>query len=276
MWALVVEMLMSPLADTHPRAGALLGLVVLSILLSGIGYMANAKVVRRMVLPVAAVWMVARIMEAFGDRSKPYANLSPVVGLIFSCSVLWAIFGHFRSRSGNPRSAIAECFISYLVIATAFSQVYWILNRYVDHAFNQVIPSAQSGTFLYFSMITVTSVGYGGIVPVNPYVRNVAAFESMSGIFFVAVVVARLVSSYSQKPAERSGFMAHEANRSTGGIPGATADVPPRRSTFFLPLSQIRQTSYATFVVCDVRLRHQIRLGYSQSYDFRPSKSWCK
>ena len=54
----------------------------------------------------------------------------------------------------------------------------------------------KSGTLLYFSMITLSSVGYGGIVPVNPYVRLTAALESMIGIFYIAVVVARLVSSY--------------------------------------------------------------------------------
>jgi hypothetical protein len=40
MWVLVVEMLASPLADTHPRAGALLGLAVLSIVVAGIRYVA--------------------------------------------------------------------------------------------------------------------------------------------------------------------------------------------------------------------------------------------
>jgi len=210
MWALIVEMLASPLADTHPRAGVLLGLAVLSIVLSGIGSMANATIVRRIVLPVAAVWMITRIIEAFGDRSKPYANLSPVVGLVFSCSILWAIFDHFHSRSHNPRSAIAEAFIGYLVIATAYSQVYWILNRFVDRAFNQAIPATQNGTLLYFSMVTLTSVGYGGIVPIDPYVRMIAALESMSGIFFVAVVVARLVSSYGPKPAQEDRALADE------------------------------------------------------------------
>jgi voltage-gated potassium channel len=198
MWALVAEMLASPLADTHPRAGALLGLGVLLMVLSAVRYIANRTLVRRTVLPVAAIWMITRIIEAFGDRSKPDANLSPMVGLVFSCSLLWAIFDHFHSRSHHLRNAIAEAFVTYLVIATAFSQVYWILNRFVAHAFNQVIPYTQSGTFLYFSIVTLTSVGYGGIVPVNPYVRMVAAFESMSGIFFIAVVVARLVSSYNQ------------------------------------------------------------------------------
>jgi hypothetical protein len=203
MWALIAEMLASPLADTHPRVGATLGLGVLLMILAALGYMANRTIVRRTVLPIALLWMITRIMEAFGNRREFYANLSPVVGLALSCSILWAIFDDFKAGFRNPRNAIAEAFISYLVIATAYSQLYWILNRSVDHAFNEAISSAQHGTFLYFSMVTLTSVGYGGIAPLNPYVRIVAALESMCGIFFVAVVVARLVSSYSPRTAQR-------------------------------------------------------------------------
>ena len=160
-----------------------------------------------------SVWMVTRIIEAFADRSKPYANLSPIVGLAFSCTILWAIFAQFRTPSHNSRSVISQAFISYLIIATAYSQAYWILNRFVDHAFNQVIPYTQNGTLLYFSMVTLTSVGYGGIVPVNPYVRNVAALESMSGIFFVAVVMARLVSAHTPRFTARARPLSHETNR---------------------------------------------------------------
>src|SRR5579863_10031236 len=199
MCTLVAEILASPLVDTHPKVGAVFGLAVLLMVLAGIGHMANRGVVRHVVLPVAGLWMITRLFEAFCNRSETYANLSPVVGLVFSCSILWAILDHFRSDFRGPRGAIAEAFIGYMVIATAFSQVYWILNRFVDHAFNQAIPFTQNGTFLYFSMVTLTSVGYGGIAPLNPYVRMVAALESMSGIFFVAVVVARLVSSYRPK-----------------------------------------------------------------------------
>lgn len=210
MCALVAETLASPLADTHPRVGALFGLAVLLMVLAGIGHMANRRIVRRIVLPVAALWMITRIVEAFGNRHEAYANLSPVVGLVFSCSILWAILDHFRCDFRSPRGAISEAFIGYLVIATAFSQVYWILNRFLDQPFNQAITSTQNGTFLYFSMVTLTSVGYGGIVPLNPYVRMVAALESMSGIFFVAVIVARLVSSYRPRPAARNRLLTRE------------------------------------------------------------------
>ncbi len=216
MCALVAEMLASPLADTHPRVGALFGLAVLAMVLAGIGHMANRSIVGRIVLPVAALWMITRLVEAFGNRREAYANLSPVVGLVFSCSILWAILDHFRSDFRGPRGAISEAFIGYLVIATAFSQVYWILNHFVDHAFNQTITSAKNGTFLYFSMVTLTSVGYGGIVPLNPYVRMVAALESMSGIFFVAVVVARLVSSYRPKESSRPRHLTRQQSALTG------------------------------------------------------------
>ena len=224
MWALVAEMLASPIADSHPRVGALLGFAVLLMVLAGIGHFANRSVVRRVVLPVAAIWMMTRVIEAFANPYETYANLSPVVGLVFSCSILWAIFDHFHSEFRTPRNAIAEAFISYLVLATAYSQLYWILNRFVDHAFNQTIPSRQAGTFLYFSMVTLTSVGYGGIAPLNPYVRIVAALESMSGIFFVAVVVARLVSSYRPKAArpDEADASGMESNRECGRVEAVT------------------------------------------------------
>jgi hypothetical protein len=218
MWALVAEMLASPLADSHPRVGALLGFAVLLMVLAGIGDLANRLVVRRVVLPVAGIWTVTRIIEAFGNPHEPYAHLSPAVGLAFSCSVLWAMFDYFRSDFNNPRNAISKAFIAYLVIATAYSQLYWILNHFVDNAFNQTIPSTQIGTFLYFSMITLTSVGYGGIAPLNPFLRIVAALESMSGIFFVAVVVARLVSSYRPQGAPQGPSPAEEAEASAQAL----------------------------------------------------------
>lgn len=200
MWVLILEMLASPYADYHRHVGAVLGLIVLCTLIVGIRTVGNMHVIRYAVLPAAGVWMVARAFEAFGDSQHFYAQLAPVAGLALSCSILWAIFHHFNSVPEVPRSAIAEAFIAYLVIATAFSQVYWILNRVLDHPFNQLIPTSQSGTLLYFSMMTLSGVGYGGILPINPYLRIVASLETMSGIFFVAVVVARLVSSYRPTP----------------------------------------------------------------------------
>lgn len=195
MWVLIGEVLASPVADQNPRAGAFLAILIFLAVLAAASFMANRRIVRQVVIPIACVWLVARVLEEFGNPRYAYAHLAPIAGLALSISALWAIVER-NSAPTMPRSAIAEAFISYLIIATAFSQLYWILSRLVDNPFNQPIQASQSGTLMYFSMVTLTSVGYGYIAPVNPYVRMVAALESMCGIFYVAVVVARLVSSY--------------------------------------------------------------------------------
>lgn len=119
-----------------------------------------------------------------------------MTGLALSCAILGAIFDRARTVPRSSRAAIAEALVGYLLIATAFAQLYWVLGQVLEKPFNQAIPASQISTLLYFSMITMSTVGYGFIAPVNPYVRMVAAFESVTGIFYIAVVVARLVSSY--------------------------------------------------------------------------------
>jgi hypothetical protein len=196
MLGFVAQMLASPLADGHPLIGGLLALTLMVQIIAGASYMANRRIVRFVAIPVAGIWLVARLLEAFVDPRHFYAHLAPIAGFVLSCSVLWAILDRFDRVPKITRSVISEAFICYLVIAIAFSQLYWVLNRLIANPFNEVIPEERIGTLLYFSMITLSGVGYGGIIPTNPYVRLVAALENMIGIFYVAVVVARLVSSY--------------------------------------------------------------------------------
>src|SRR5277367_235873 len=196
MLAFVAEIVASPLADSHPRAGGLLALTLMVLIVAGASYMANRRILKHVAIPVAGAWLVARLLEAFADPRHVYAHLAPIAGFMLSCSVLWAILDRFDRVPKITRSVISEAFICYLVIAIAFSQLYWVLNRLIANPFNQVIPEEKIGTLMYFSMITLSGVGYGGIIPTNPYVRLIAALENMIGIFYVAVVVARLISSY--------------------------------------------------------------------------------
>jgi hypothetical protein len=55
-------------------------------------------------------------------------------------------------------------------------------------------------TSLYFSYITLSTVGYGDITPVSDAARMLAAAEAMTGTLFVAVLISRLVSLYSSQP----------------------------------------------------------------------------
>jgi hypothetical protein len=52
-------------------------------------------------------------------------------------------------------------------------------------------------TGFYFSFITLSTVGYGDITPVSQAARCLAAMEAMTGLLYVAVLIARLASLYS-------------------------------------------------------------------------------
>jgi len=195
----VAEMLISPAVDYRPHVGALLAAGMWLVVILAVRYMAGRSLVRFAILPLAAVWVAARLLEAFGDGTHFYSRMAPVAGLALSFALLWGISE--RRKQVSPGEAIAESFIAYLLIATMFAQVYWIFNHFVAQPFNEVIAPHQMSTLLYFSMVTISTVGYGHIVAINPYVRMIAAFESITGVFYLAVVVARLVAAYeSSRP----------------------------------------------------------------------------
>jgi hypothetical protein len=195
MWLLIILTLLGPVADSYPHVGASMALLILASVVAGARLPANRKIVVRVVFPVCGVWIVIRLLEAFGNRPAFYNLLAHGVGLLLSCTILWGILGRLDPSRGT-NGILAEAFICYLVIAIAYSQLYWLLGELFADSFNVTLPRAQSAEYMYFSMITLSGVGYGKIVPVNPFVRMIAAFESMTGIFYIAVVVSRLVSSY--------------------------------------------------------------------------------
>jgi hypothetical protein len=85
----------------------------------------------------------------------------------------------------------------YLLIAVVFAGLFGILGILVPHAFSglELTDSpALASNVIYFSFVTLTSVGYGDIVPVHPVVRSLCNVEAIIGQLYPATLLARLVS----------------------------------------------------------------------------------
>ena len=50
---------------------------------------------------------------------------------------------------------------------------------------------------MFYSFVTLTSLGYGDMVPISPQARSISILEAVGGIMYVAVLVARLVGLYA-------------------------------------------------------------------------------
>ncbi len=68
----------------------------------------------------------------------------------------------------------------------------------IPGAFAQLSPDLEQAwtQFLYFSLTTVTTLGYGDITPISPVARIWATLEAVTGVLYIAVLVARLVSLF--------------------------------------------------------------------------------
>ncbi len=75
------------------------------------------------------------------------------------------------------------------------------------------------GTFQYFSFITLNTVGYGDIVPVDNVGRTLSIFEALIGQIFLVVVVARVVALLGPGPAR-------EGRRTRGATAGPALTSP--------------------------------------------------
>jgi uncharacterized membrane protein len=92
----------------------------------------------------------------------------------------------------------------YVLIAIAFAGLYaWVNEVEPTGFFAQHIPNPQNIDFLYFSFVTITTVGYGDLTAGTSTGRILVTFEALIGQIFLVTLVARLVAMYGvrQRPA---------------------------------------------------------------------------
>ena len=98
---------------------------------------------------------------------------------------------------------IMGAILLYLVIGATFVALNTFVALSVPNAFSGVpmddSPAVPDG-FIYFSFVTLTSTGYGDIVPIHPFARSLCNIEGIIGQLYPATLLARLVSLAIVRP----------------------------------------------------------------------------
>ena len=96
----------------------------------------------------------------------------------------------------------------YLLVGTIWAYIYGMVEEFSPGSFsvaNMKFLDNEDGTYnhhvrssvlLYFSFITLTTVGFGDVTPIAPIARTIVWLEAVFGQFLVTVLLARLVSLY--------------------------------------------------------------------------------
>jgi hypothetical protein len=126
-------------------------------------------------------------------------HLFPVFFLAYTIvTILTTVLVESEVSSDSVNGA----FCGYLLIALAFGHLYCLTEAFRPGSF--LITQEQLGPLptdedrrhsllTYFSLLTLTTVGYGDIIPRSPPARSLAWMEAVIGQFYVAVIIAQLI-----------------------------------------------------------------------------------
>jgi voltage-gated potassium channel Kch len=88
--------------------------------------------------------------------------------------------------------------VIYLNLAIMFALLHGWLAFSIPDAYTNLPKNhvETPGAMIYFSLATLTTTGYGDIVPIHPFARSLATLESVLGQFYLAVFIGTLIGQH--------------------------------------------------------------------------------
>jgi hypothetical protein len=116
-----------------------------------------------------------------------------IIAITLGTIVARAVFGQGRVTYHRIIGAV----LLYLLIAVGFATLFMFVGLSIPDAFKGISfedDAALASELFYLSFVTLTSTGYGDIVPVHPLARSLCNIEAIIGQLYPATLLARLVT----------------------------------------------------------------------------------
>jgi ion channel len=125
-------------------------------------------------------------------------QISSVVFYIFAVVL---VLGQVLQSKRVTLNTIAGAVCGYLLIGLAFASLYMVLVIVDPNAFTlvdtkEVVSGLIWPDLVFFSFVTLTTLGYGDITPITTRAQSLTIIEAVVGVFYMGVLVAWLVSAF--------------------------------------------------------------------------------
>lgn len=194
--AQLVSVLIYPFADDDQVGRALIALIGLLVL----GLALLAVRATPMLTWVGVVLAVPSVVLQVWQLLTDGANLAPWSSAFEALLYVYAAVSLLRYMLADDVVTTDELFAIgavFTVIAWAFAHVYVVVQAVWPGSFTAAVDPDGARSWielLFLSFTTLSSTGLSDIVPVRPHARSAVMFEQVAGVFFLAMVVTRLVS----------------------------------------------------------------------------------
>ena len=195
-YSLLFTLAAGPIFATLRLHGSVLELFLGVILLMAVIPIGRIRS-RSLLLAGLAVLFAARVATAWLDHTALSAIALGMWTVVALVAVAGALRFAMRSRAVHAEHLYAAL-SAYLLTGIFLGLFYWVLERLSPSTFSTTTGEFSRTSAIYFSFVTLATLGYGDIVPRSDLARGLAVAEGIGGQLFLAVLVARMVSSYVQ------------------------------------------------------------------------------
>jgi hypothetical protein len=187
-----------------------------------------------LVIPTVLVEVAHAVLG--GDGLELARNLLGIVALAY---VIFVLITHLFRSTAVTADTISAAICVYLLLAILWSFAYSLLDLLVAGSFGGLgaedgamrFGSARSSAVMYFSFVTMSTLGYGDITPRSEVARMLASLQAVVGQLYLAILVARLVGMHiAQSATEPGSGAARSPGSGASPQPGRGAPSSTKRS----------------------------------------------
>jgi len=198
----VAIFIVAPVGVLAPRSGLvppllLTALVVTPVLLGAV-LVASTSGAARAAVFVAIALIVTGIVLGFQGPSVAGTYLHLIGSLLLGGALIWVVARAVFAPGRVTYHRLVGTLVLYLMIGSTFAGLYGTIGLLVPHAFGGMPPREDGPAViahaLYFSFVTLTTAGFGDVVPTHPLTRGLTNLETVVGQLFPATLIARMVT----------------------------------------------------------------------------------
>lgn len=199
---LVAVFLVPPFLSAGSGRRPISDLIFALFLVAGVRALFHWRVARQVLMPIAV--LVLSVDLASWVVPIPEAWIRACVLLALLLLLLIVLAQTFRDGPVSHHRLLGAV-AAYILLGVIWAETYSLLELLRPGSFSGPISVADGPrAWFYFSFITLTTAGYGDILPIHPAARSLAALEAVTGPLYLAILLARLVSQAVVSDRERS------------------------------------------------------------------------
>jgi voltage-gated potassium channel len=168
-----------------------------TVVISGLYAADFSRKAFRILLTYGTLVVIATMLNMFFMRTGNFGILVFFLNTLFFIMVTIALVAHVATAREVYASTVLCAINSYLLIGLTLSILFLIMDLYFPGSFSEV--DANNGgfaQFIYYGIVTMTTLGYGDITPDTALARSLSNFTALFGQLYLVIIMALIIGKF--------------------------------------------------------------------------------